>query len=319
MSKNKTILKEAMADAKTIRETALAQAKKALEEEFTPHLQSMLAKKLQEMEDENEDDVIAEEDEMLDLESILAEDDEPEEDAEADETGEGAEAEEVDDEEKDISEMSPEEVESYIREIAAEEFARLEAGDEPGEGEEAEVNLADETGDDEEINLDEMLDETEEGLEENSDNDIDIDALLAELGLSDEPSGEAPVAEVERDFEAELEEAMNTIATMRSQLQEANLINAKSIYLNKVLKKHNLNESQKIQIVETFDKAKTAKDAKLIYESMEVSLNKKVENKKALKESLGFASKASGIIPKNQSEVIATNDFSRWAKLAGLK
>ena len=50
------LLKEAIADAKAVRETALANAKIALEEAFTPHLKSMLSKKLQaEMEGEDEE------------------------------------------------------------------------------------------------------------------------------------------------------------------------------------------------------------------------------------------------------------------------
>ena len=46
------LLKEAIADAKAVRETALANAKMALEEAFTPQLQSMLSAKLREDEDE---------------------------------------------------------------------------------------------------------------------------------------------------------------------------------------------------------------------------------------------------------------------------
>ena len=42
------ILKEAIADAKAVRETALANAKMALEEAFTPQLKSMLSAKLKE-------------------------------------------------------------------------------------------------------------------------------------------------------------------------------------------------------------------------------------------------------------------------------
>ena len=41
------LLKEAIADAKAVRETALENAKIALEEAFTPRLKSMLAKKIQ--------------------------------------------------------------------------------------------------------------------------------------------------------------------------------------------------------------------------------------------------------------------------------
>ena len=44
----KDILKEAIADAKAVREVALANAKAALEEAFTPRLQSMLSAKLSE-------------------------------------------------------------------------------------------------------------------------------------------------------------------------------------------------------------------------------------------------------------------------------
>ncbi len=50
------LLKEAIADAKAVRETAIANAKIALEEAFTPRLQSILSKKLQaEMESEEEE------------------------------------------------------------------------------------------------------------------------------------------------------------------------------------------------------------------------------------------------------------------------
>ena len=56
------LLREAIADAKAVRETALENAKIALEEAFTPRLQSMLSKKIaaevedndEEMEDEDE-------------------------------------------------------------------------------------------------------------------------------------------------------------------------------------------------------------------------------------------------------------------------
>ena len=52
------LLKEAIADAKAVRETALANAKMALEEAFTPHLKSMLSAKLAEDEIEEDEEVI---------------------------------------------------------------------------------------------------------------------------------------------------------------------------------------------------------------------------------------------------------------------
>ena len=49
---NRDLLKEAIADAKALKETAIANAKAALEEAFEPRLKSMLSAKLEEMEKE---------------------------------------------------------------------------------------------------------------------------------------------------------------------------------------------------------------------------------------------------------------------------
>ena len=79
------LLKEAIADAKAVRETALENAKMALEEAFTPRLQSMLSQKIQtEMEDEEGEEVAEMEDEE-DVEDVIAAQDEvPGEEAPAD-------------------------------------------------------------------------------------------------------------------------------------------------------------------------------------------------------------------------------------------
>ena len=59
------LLKEAIADAKAVRETALENAKMALEEAFTPRLQNMLSQKIQsEIEDEDKEDDMEERDMM---------------------------------------------------------------------------------------------------------------------------------------------------------------------------------------------------------------------------------------------------------------
>ena len=59
---NSNLLKEAIADAKAVRETAIANAKIALEEAFTPRLQSILSQKLQqEMEDSDDEEEVNEE------------------------------------------------------------------------------------------------------------------------------------------------------------------------------------------------------------------------------------------------------------------
>lgn len=80
-TKNKNLFKEAIAEAKEIREAALINAKQTIEEAFAPKIQEMFDNKLSEMEDEDqalnvspqgEEDL----DEDFDLSSILAELDE---------------------------------------------------------------------------------------------------------------------------------------------------------------------------------------------------------------------------------------------------
>ena len=56
MKKNRDFLKEAIADAKAVKESAIANAKAALEESFTPRLKSMLAQKIEELDTVKEDD-----------------------------------------------------------------------------------------------------------------------------------------------------------------------------------------------------------------------------------------------------------------------
>jgi hypothetical protein len=51
---NRDLLKEAIADAKAVKETAIANAKMALEEAFTPYLREKLSAKLAEMDEEDE-------------------------------------------------------------------------------------------------------------------------------------------------------------------------------------------------------------------------------------------------------------------------
>ena len=54
---NRDLLKEAIADAKAVKETAIANAKAALEETFVPFLREKLALKLEEMDNEENDEL----------------------------------------------------------------------------------------------------------------------------------------------------------------------------------------------------------------------------------------------------------------------
>ena len=87
MSTNRDLLKEAIADAKAVKETAIANAKAALEEAFTPQIKSMLAAQI--LAEEEEEDDLAEAD------KVNMEKDEMEEGYGMDDTNE---AEEIDEE-----------------------------------------------------------------------------------------------------------------------------------------------------------------------------------------------------------------------------
>ena len=177
---NRDLLKEAIADAKAVKETAIANAKAALEEAFTPHLKSMLAAKLEEMdkdedveeamhskkeEDMMEEVVVNEEkdeiEEEFDLNEILAELEEgedkedmyeaDEEEMEAGEEGE-MEAGEMGDEEIDLEDMTEDDLKSFIEDVIADMVAagELEAGEEM-EAEMGDMEAEDEMGDMEEL------------------------------------------------------------------------------------------------------------------------------------------------------------------------
>ena len=202
---NRDILKEAIADAKAIKETAIANAKVALEENFTPYLREKLAAKLAEI-DENEymdEEEITEEldmeeetmyenedsmDEEMDLDELLRELDDMEEvinnpkgqgahgnvapSSESDtDLMEAEEAEEEEEEEFDIEDMTEKDLKNFIEDVISDmiEAGELEAGHEGMEDEEGEEEMGEE-GEEEEINLDELLAEMyDEDLEEAKD------------------------------------------------------------------------------------------------------------------------------------------------------
>ena len=118
-------------------------------------------------------------------------------------------------------------------------------------------------------------------------------------------------------MEEELKLALEAVETLRSELNEVNLLNAKLLYVNKIFKAKNLNESQKLTVIKAFDKAESAKEAKLVYESLSTTFNAKSE-KRQIKESLGFASKPAGVAAKQT--IVESNDFvARMQKLANIK
>ena len=398
---NKDLFKQAIADAKSIREAAITNAKLALEESLTPQLKELLAQRLAEMEEEAETETVLAEAEVEETET-MEEGDYKEEVAEAEEAeekeeeGEEAGEEEAEDdseksedeaEDEEIEDMTVEDLKDLIRDILSQEMDDMEAP----EGEEGDEEAEDMVGMDmtaepeaeageEEINLDELMAElaemakTDEETVEETINDPETETAHGNVAEEDMEEGnlnETPdllqigaglaalfaaaggVAAVQSAAEAgklgsamksimgkitstantmgtnkagssnsiireeELAEAIETIETLRKDLNEVNLLNAKLLYVNKVFKANALTESQKATVIAAFDKAETVKEVKLVFETVSegvVSGGKK----EVVKEAKGFASAAVGLSDKPEIITEANAAVLRMQKLAGI-
>ena len=381
MATNRAMLKEAIADAKAVKDTAIANAKAALEEAFTPELKSMFSMKLQEMEDmdemedknmyEMEDKESMEEGEdkdvmEVDLEELLAELNEEEdemeeglyeaEEGEEDEESEESEEGEEEGEPLDLEDMTDEDLKDMIEDVIADMIAsgELEAGHEGMENEEGAEGETEEMEDEEEVDLAELLREIEEIEESETELEEDMSAFLDSDGVAstaqaiaamaaaaggiglgflaswwknkaaaNKPVSKAEIAAAAKEAEkregagskTEMAEAYSTIETLKSELNEINLLNAKLLYTNKIFKAKNLNESQKVKVLSSFDKAKNVGEVKMVFETLNEGI--KVA-KTTIKENLGSASKSTGT-PTVKKPIVESNDaFLRMQKLAGL-
>ena len=168
------LLREAIADAKAVRETALANAKIALEEAFTPRLQSMLSKKIAtEMEDKDEEEM---EEAMHDKDEMDAE-----EMRDSEEMRDAEEAMHDKEEEMDAEEMRDSE-EMRNKEEGEHEEGEHEEGEheemrDKDEEEMDEAEDAEETEDSEEMREEEDAEETDDVDED----ELDLESVLAEL------------------------------------------------------------------------------------------------------------------------------------------
>ena len=354
----KNILKEAIADAKAVREVALANAKAALEEAFTPKLQSMLSAKLSEELDEEineeeetnegiEETTIEEDsfDEMygyeedkedkdneaymggsmeeeIDLVEILAE-------LELEEGEEVSEEPVAEGEEEEIAEGEKDELEENGPVYKAEEANRVGyQADYVNEDFDLDALLEeldglDEAKDDDEVNEAKDDDKDDKKMEESKDEELE-EAKKDDDDKEMEESVNPLQAELD-EAKDELEETKKAFEAVRTELNEVNLLNSKLLYVNRIFKANQLNESQKLRVVESLDKAGTAKEAKLIYETIKdtfnISKGEKRKAKSSIKEGLGMASKPAGKSTAAKKAVISeSNDMmTRFQKLANIK
>ena len=351
----KDILKEAIADAKAVREVALANAKSALEEAFTPKLQNMLSAKLseelgEEMYDEDEKDLELGE-MMYDEDEDGMEEDMMRKDKHLEKGVRGG----FDDEEIDLEEI--------LNELELEEDDN--ADDDEEEIEEA-VGYPNYRADQIQ-KVHHNAEDINQGLNENE--EFDLDSLLQEINdLENKKSRKTKLREsrllknkarkgivrgkfagkrnISRLNESkrngcadkvselhkvrkELNETRIAFNSVKGELNEVNLLNSKLLYVNRIFKANTLDDAQKLRVVETLDKAESTKEAKLIYETIKdtfrVANSKKVSSKnktRSLKENFkGIASRSTGqsTAPKNAIISESDNMVNRFQKLANIK
>ena len=208
----------------------------------------------------------------------------------------------------------------------------MDAGDIEGMGDEEPaiddvpaIDAPEEEG--EEIDLDELIreldaiseaDKDEKEMEEGKkEDDMDEATETVEEDTSVQVNAESDGSDYNINRVADLKEAMETIETLKKELNEVNILNAKLLYVNKIFKANNLSESQKVNVIAAFDKAETVKEVKLVFETVADNVGTKKET--TIKEHKGSASKATGTTA-SKPEVIAevSSAVLRMQKLAGI-
>ena len=344
------LLKEAIADAKAVKETALANAKIALEEAFAPRIQSMLSTKLSEdlYEDEMDMDAEAEMEAPAEEPSVVVDGEkyvkaDDAEEAEMDvadmDMGEEPMADGMEmegmmmDADEDPSDEDPSveedlELEAIIRELEEdlneEELTEEELTEEEIAEDAHNKDAADSTdskGNDlmaepkemknEDFNIDEII---EEILSETE--DINEEEVVAEGEHEDKDKDDSK--EKMDELSEELTEAYSTIESLRDTINEVNLLNAKLLYTNKLFRNFELSEDQKMKVIENFDRAGNTREVKLVFSTLAENFTVPVKKRKMVKE--GAASKpVNSTAPTTKTIINEGNQLAdRWKKLAGL-
>lgn len=325
------LLKESIADAKAVRETALANAKTFLEENFAASMKEMFAEKLkEEMKEEGTEEEGKIEEKLAS--SGIGKDDsniaskqhptKPSTVANKNTTPAGKQEFDVKLEEETAVEEGAEVTSEELDEILAE----LES--EVSEAKEEETSETEKEETDEAVNLDELLAEleTEEGAPQGTPA-VDQapvtsapvpppapaaiapvagqvpspseEVVAEEESVTAEEMAEALVAinEENEALKAQLVEHEKTVKYLKGVLSETNLLNAKLLYTNKLFKGKNLTEEQKLKVINTFDLTKNIREVKLAYTVLAESINsgasvaKKKTNATAQTITEGLASK----------------------------
>jgi hypothetical protein len=322
----------------------MANAKATIQEAFEPKIKAMLKKHIVESEENMEEAeyMEMEEAEYMDTSNMNVADDGSSMGDDSieeilDETALDqilAELEAMTNEDEDEEEMPIEEMYDVggleEAEEDEEEAEEEESEDEESEEEEESEEMEDEESNEEtkvvDITLGDLVDAIKAAMgnqsaemtdmEASEDDSISLDEILAEL--EDDEMKEEKMKDADHSMEEakkELEDAKKAIEEMRAELNEVNLLNAKLLYVNKIFKSKSLTESQKVKVLNAFDRATNVKEVKNVYATINESVT--AAPKTQIKESYGFASKPTGYSQKTNT--VESDPFiARMQKLAGL-
>jgi len=343
------ILKEAIADAKAVRETALENAKMALEEAFTPQIKSMLSAKLKE-DEMGDDEVPAEEGEHEDEaeegehEEGMREDDDEAEEGEHEEGEEREEGEEPEEGMHDAGDDEPEEgmhdegddeaeegednldLEAIIKELESE---LTEDDDDNGDDDDDDDD--DDSDEESEEPVEEEYEIQLEGEDDEAEEDEDLEEELDKssgIGKGDNKEDNTDVSSgigkgnnSLKEVKAELKEYKEAVTFLKGKLHEVNILNAKLLFTNKLFKQYSLDNNQKLKVVETFDRAQTTREIKLVYSTLAEQFqdNGSIITRKSISESASSA--VSSTKPSTESRKVISEETqvaNRFKKLAGL-
>jgi hypothetical protein len=117
-------------------------------------------------------------------------------------------------------------------------------------------------------------------------------------------------------LKVQLQEYKKAVSSLRGQLNESNLFNAKLLYANKLLQNRDLSDGQRVNIVESLDSAKSLREVRLLYKSLidsTTSRSNLTESKR--RRAAGSASRPTRTGSASKESFPETD---RWALLAGI-
>ena len=401
------LLKQAIADAEAVRETAVANAKLVLEEAITPQIRDMISRRLRveaEMGDDEDEVEESAKPDFLDADkdgdtkepmkqavatktggdvkkeattekpwqdaekvgggkefpantSAIGSSDNKEPSADAFDTsdvGHGPEAntdsstdwyddwsesdfdldEVIRELEEDIAALSHKDMDSEKGEYPEGEPAGEEGSEVPsdssaiGKGSMKETESATDAG--KYANAELKMDGMHMNAEEDDDEEIDLEEILAELEADDAEMGDEKIAPDAKTamadklarLKGEMAQYREAVNILRDRLQEVNLLNAKLLFTNKMFHKNSLTNEQKVRIIESFDRATTVREVKIVYTTLVENLSAAVKTFNASRKKVvteGLASKAvPSTAPKSQQVIVENTVAKRLQELAGI-